>query len=252
MPFFAGRNEAERYAKFRPNFHPLAIKRAIKATGLNTMTPIALDVACGTGQSTYALTSVADRVIGLDISWNMLASAWRKDGIRYLQARAEAIPLRSASLPLVSTALAFHWFDRAAFLQEVGRILRPHGLLFLYTNGFTGKMNENPAFLEWSAGVYPARFPAPPRESRPITQEEASDSGFEFIKKERYENDVRYSPEELIAYLATQTNIMAAVNQGRESIESAYGWLLDQVQPYFTGPKDTFVFVTRAWYLRKK
>jgi hypothetical protein len=67
----------------------------------------------------------------------------------------------------------------------------------------------------------------------------------------RYENEVSFSPEALVAYLTTQTDVMAAVEQGRESIESASQWLLEQVRPFFSDASATFVFVTRAWYLRK-
>ena len=55
-----------------------------------------------------------------------------------------------------------------------------------------------------------------------------------------------------IAYLVTQTNVAAAVNQGRESFDSAKQWLFEQVCPFFANESATFVFGTKAWYLRKK
>ena len=81
---------------------------------------------------------------------------------------------------------------------------------------------------------------------------EAARSGFVFIEEDRYENEVSFTSEELVAYLTTQTNVVAAVEVGRESFESANQWLLEQVRPFFAKASATFVFVTRAWYLRKE
>lgn len=252
MPFFTDLSEAERYAQSRPYFHPLAIARAKEAASIKGTVPLALDVACGTGQSAGALTSIAQHVIGMDISWNMLTNAKRIERIHYVQARAESIPFRSASLPVMSCALAFHWFERELFLREVWRVLKADGWLLVYTNGFTGIMREDPAFQDWSWKVYPERFPVPPRDSNPLTAEEAAGSGFAFIEEERRENEVSFTPEELVAYLTTQTNVAAAIEKGRESIDSAHQWLLKQVRPYFAEARATFVFATRAWYLRKE
>jgi SAM-dependent methyltransferase len=252
MPFFSGLNEAARYAQSRPYFHPLAIGRAKEATGLKRDVLLALDVACGTGQSAAALTSIAEQVVGLDISRNMLANAVRNERLRYVQARAEALPFQSGLAPLMSTALAFHWFDRDCFLREAWRVLYPEGWLLIYNNGFTGAMREDPTFKTWSWEVYPARFPTPPRDNQPFTATDAAAAGFELIAQERYENDVSFSRDELVAYLTTQTNVGAAIDQGRESLESASQWLMEQVRPYFSHSKATFVFSTRAWYLKKQ
>ncbi len=252
MSFFTGLDEAERYARNRPYFHPRAIARAQEALGIEASLPVALDVACGTGQSTAALLSIAERAIGLDISPNMLAHAVHDRRIQYLQATAEALPIRSGSAPLLSTALAFHWFDRERFLSEAWRVLGDGGALLVYSNGFTGIMREAPAFQEWSRTAYLVRFPIPPRDSAPLTAEGAAGAGFEFLAEDVYENDVVFSPEALVAYLATQTNVKAALDEGRESLQTDRRWLLAQVRPYFAGVENaTFVFRTRAWYLRK-
>jgi SAM-dependent methyltransferase len=252
MPFFSDLSEAERYANSRPYFHPLAIARAKEATGVARTVPLALDVACGTGHSTTALTSIAESVIGFDISWNMLVNARQNERVRYVRARAEFMPFQSGSAPVMSSALAFHWFDRDRFLREAWRVLSAEGLLLVYTNGFTGIMREDPAFLNWARGVYSQRYTAPPRDSNPLTPKEATGSGFAFIGEDSYENEVSFTPEELVAYLATQTNVAAAVEQGRDSVASASQWLLEQVRPFFANTNATFVFVTRAWYLRKE
>ena len=72
MHFFKDSSEAERYATSRPYFHPIAIARAKEAASIETPVSLALDVACGTGHSTTALMALADQLIGIDISFNML------------------------------------------------------------------------------------------------------------------------------------------------------------------------------------
>ncbi len=252
LPFFTDLREAQRYSKSRPYFHPLAIERARKAIDLHGALPLVVDVACGTGQSTKALGALADRVIGLDISMNMLAVAERNEASRYLQARAEEMPFPSGSIPLISCALAFHWFDRDQFFTESWRVLTGDGWLIIYNNGFKGIMRENPSFKDWGWEVYGKRFPTPPRDNSPLTKDAARRFGFRLVGEESYENEIVFAPEELAAYLSTQTNVVAALDSGRETLESAQSWLLDQVSSFFGNSTATFVFGTKAWYLKKQ
>jgi SAM-dependent methyltransferase len=251
MPFFTDPNEAKRYLQSRPYFHPIAIKRAKEMMGIDSILSLGVDVACGTGQFTMALNGIAKRVIGFDISWNMLATAMSNKGRQYIQARAEAMPLQNSSVPIISCALALHWFDREQFFSEAWRVLDNKGWLFIYNNGFKGIMRENPLFSNWGQQVYGRRFPVPPRDSRPITSKVARQLGFELVKEDSYENDISLTPEELVSYLRTQTNVMAAIQQDRGTLESASNWLLDQVSSFFINDRATFVFGTRAWYLKK-
>ncbi|MGH3495826.1 MAG: class I SAM-dependent methyltransferase, partial [Sciscionella sp.] len=47
---------------------------------------------------------------------------------------AEDIPLRSSEVDLVVVAQAFHWFNQPQALPEIGRVLRPGGVLCLVWN----------------------------------------------------------------------------------------------------------------------
>ena len=84
--FFAHKTAAERYARSRPYFHPLVIERIRAFLGLKRPLPVAVDVACGTGQSALALTEIAESVIATDLSPSMLAHAPAHERIRYVQA----------------------------------------------------------------------------------------------------------------------------------------------------------------------
>jgi ubiquinone/menaquinone biosynthesis C-methylase UbiE len=250
MNFFSVHRAAERYARCRPYFHPLVTERIWKQLGLERPLDNALDVGCGTGQSTTALRTLAHSVVGVDISAAMLAEAPNEPGIRYVEAPAEAIPEADESFDLITTSLAFHWFDQEKFLGEVQRLLKPGGWLVIYNNGFSGQMKENPAFEGWSNEVYLTRYPSPPRNSQPLTAESAQKFRLDFAHREHYQNDISFTAEELAAYLTTQSNVIAAVEQGSETVEEVYGWLLDQVQPFFVVSPATFLFGGYIWYLR--
>jgi len=47
---------------------------------------------------------------------------------------AEALPVAGESLDAITVAQAFHWFDAAAALRELHRVLRPGGRLALIWN----------------------------------------------------------------------------------------------------------------------
>src|SRR5258708_25754189 len=57
----------------------------------------------------------------------------RARGVVPLLSAAEELPLRSASLDVVTAFNCVHHFDLARFLSAVARVLRPGGQLFIYT-----------------------------------------------------------------------------------------------------------------------
>ena len=73
--YFAHATAARRYAAARPYFHPLVIDRVRTLCGIATRLPVALDVACGTGQSAVAALAIADRVVACDVAPDMLREA---------------------------------------------------------------------------------------------------------------------------------------------------------------------------------
>lgn len=250
--YFAHQSAAERYARNRPYFHALVIERV--RTTLNLARPFArsLDAACGTGQSTQALKTIADEIVAADLSVEMLTQALPHPQIRYLCAAAEALPLRDGSFELITVALAFHWFKRERFLAEASRLLQPDGWLILYNNWFSGRMLENPAFERWNRTVYQAHYPTPLRNSEPLSAEMAQAYGFRLVEQQKPANEITFSVDELAGYLMTQSNVIAAVERGATSEADVFAWLTTEIAAFFPNTYATFVFGNQIDYFQKQ
>lgn len=248
---FAHVTAAERYARSRPYYHPVVMEQIRRTLNLSTPVTRAIDVGCGTGQSTLALLALAQEVIGVDPSPAMLAHAPEDSQLTFVIASAEDLPFPESRFDLMTVAAAFHWFDRERFLAEAARVLRPAAWLVVYDNAFLGVMEDQPAFSEWVRDIYIARYPSPPRDRRPLTAGEASQHGFHPLEAQRYTNTVTFSPEELVAYLMTQSNVIAAVEEGREPEETVATWLLSEVARFFSRPQTVFHFGGTVTYLQR-
>jgi demethylmenaquinone methyltransferase/2-methoxy-6-polyprenyl-1,4-benzoquinol methylase len=96
---------------------------------------VVLDVACGTGDLTMAFAdrSPAQRVIGMDFTYNMLAVAKRKGGrCHYAAADAMNLPLPDSCVDVVSIAFGIrNVADPAKAIAEFHRVLRPGGRMLI-------------------------------------------------------------------------------------------------------------------------
>lgn len=252
MNFFVHKSVAERYARHRPYFHPLVIAKIKTHLQLSQSIPLAADIGCGAGQSTLALKEIAGQVVGMDLSLDMLRVAEKKHGIHYVQAAAERLALNGNAADLLTTSLAYHWFDQERFFAEVRRVLKEKAWLVIYNNWIDGQLEREPAFEKWFTEVYEMRYPSPKRNSAPVTVEFAEQHGFRFVHWEEYQNEIPFSVQELAAYLITQSNVIAATEQGQENVEEVYNWLIAQIKPFFKSERVPFPFGGFIWYLQKR
>jgi ubiquinone/menaquinone biosynthesis C-methylase UbiE len=251
--YFGHGMDANRYAKARPYIHPTALEKFRSFAHIDAPLSRALDVGCGTGQSTVALTEIAESVIGIDPSEDMLAHAEPHPSIEYRQSTAEDILLPDEEFQLITVGQAFHWFDHSAFLAEANRLLRPPGWLVIYTSWFTSEMKENSSFADWFKGSYLSRYPTPPRNRTEITAEFAQKHGFAFRGEDEFSDRVSMTIEKFADYQLSTTNIIAAVKRGNERFEDASRWITTSIAKFFADePQRTFLFWGKIWYLQKK
>ena len=108
------------------------IVREARLTGVETL----LDLGCGTGLVALAATGQCARVIGLDVSEEMLrrvaGTASDVDGLEFILGDMRRIPLPDASVDVVTSCYAFHHLGndgKELAAAEAFRVLRPGGRL---------------------------------------------------------------------------------------------------------------------------
>ena len=121
------------YVRYRPGYPPEAIDWILATASVATGARI-VDLGCGTGIATRLFAERGHDLIGVDPNEEMLGYARREGGATYVRGESVATGLPDASVDLVVSAQAFHWFDVAPTLVELGRILRPSGRATAFWN----------------------------------------------------------------------------------------------------------------------
>lgn len=109
-----------------------AYRRVSKLLPPNRSTPL-LDLGCGCGHLTAALSSESRQIVGIDLSRSSLRIAFeRSPGYPFLSADMTALPFPDASFSAATafTSLEF-CADRQGALREASRILKPGGIFIL-------------------------------------------------------------------------------------------------------------------------
>jgi SAM-dependent methyltransferase len=125
--------------------------------------PVALDIACGTGISTFELIKKCKghgTFYGVDLSDSMIEVA-RKNAVQqgyqavFSQGDAENLEYSDSMFDLAICNVAFHFFpDKEKALSEMHRILKPGGQTALLFPGMGGIQEATDIFLK-IAGRHP-------------------------------------------------------------------------------------------------
>jgi ubiquinone/menaquinone biosynthesis C-methylase UbiE len=233
MKFFEQSELARRYHAYRPRVHEQIVERLVASRPLRAC-KIALDVACGTGHSTAALTALAPAVYGCDASLAMLSLA--REGVSatgFVCCRAEALPFSESTFDLVTVSMAFHWFDQRKFLEEAGRVLAKNGEAWAYNLFFPGILIDDDRFSGWYRKEYLRRYPVPARCAGTLASLLGSQRNhLVFVEERRLDHEVTFTASGLRNYLTTQSNIEAALQRG-ESLQDIDAWLDGELTSFF-------------------
>jgi SAM-dependent methyltransferase len=237
---------ARRYASARLYYHRSALDLAREQREMGPV-KLALDVGCGTGLSTRAVSDLAEHVVAVDASAAMLRAAVRHERVGYLVAVAERIPLGDAVADLATVGAAFHWFDQPAALAELARVLRIGAVLVVYSDYFQGRLAGQPAFTAWLTESYVPRYPSPNRNA-PFDPAAAQTAGFGQVSFGESEYAVPLTQAALADYLISQSNAEAAIASGQVRAEELRDQIITETGGFFApdGAADV-IFGLRVW-----
>ncbi|XP_061698677.1 putative methyltransferase DDB_G0268948 [Syngnathoides biaculeatus] len=169
---FEGKEHAASYWKYRISPSDHLIQNVITFVEKQKGGPfsLAVDVGCGSGQGTLMLAKHFTSVVGTDVSpaqLEMALQSAQEPNVTYRQCVAEDLPFADSSVDLITAMSAFHWFDRARFLQEVHRVLKPRGCLALLNYSLEMELDYSGCCLqslnqvckEFYAALHPYRSP---------------------------------------------------------------------------------------------
>ena len=121
---------AEIYAKSRPRYpDSLFDYLAAVAPGRE----LAWDCGTGNGQAAVSLARHFEQVWATDASPEQIEYAQPHPRVTYRVEAAEHVSVETGSCDLVTVAIAVHWFDLDLFYKEVRRVLKPGGVLAVWT-----------------------------------------------------------------------------------------------------------------------
>jgi hypothetical protein len=124
--------QACEYTRFRPRY-PREMFAFLASVAARRDT--AWDCGTGNGQAAVDLAQWFSRVIATDPSANQVAHATAHGKVEYAVASAEACPIESRSVDLITVAQALHWFDRDRFYRQVRRVGRAGSVLAAWSYG---------------------------------------------------------------------------------------------------------------------
>lgn len=106
------------YASYRPPLHAKILKKVLSGRTFK----LALDIGCGTGQSTIPLVKYCQTVIGVDQSPEMIKKTSTKRGLEFKVGSAEDIPVEDNVADLITLAGVVSYLNPELVIPEFHRV----------------------------------------------------------------------------------------------------------------------------------
>jgi SAM-dependent methyltransferase len=210
-------NVAETYHRVRPPYSGVLLDRAQELLGLDASARV-LDLAAGTGRLTRELETRFDDVVAVEPDERM-----RTLHGTALAGSAEAIPLGGESVDAVFVGEAFHWFDTAAAIGELARVLRPRGGLAIF---WTHWWETEPPLPERALGLLREPYERFADQRSPPWDDRFAGSLFEALRYERLQEAIVVEPDPLLELYSTTSSLAAIPREERDAIFAAVRLLL--------------------------
>jgi hypothetical protein len=185
--------------------------------------------------STHALASFSNTVFGIDISEAMLRHRRKGEGEHYVRAAAERLPFRDETFGIATIASAIHWFESDA-IEEVGRVLTPKASVCVYDVWFRAEMMGVDAFATWMTQECAPRYRRVPKHD--YAAGSMAVAGFLPVWEDDLQMFVPMNLHQLVDYLMTHSERIAAVRTGTETEAEQSALLTDGLGPFFSEGHD--------------
>lgn len=111
-------------------------------------------------------------------------------------------------------------------------------------------MVDVPLYNEWFHNEFLVQYPKPPRNEEKWSNTDVNLLGFHIQKQDEYSNTLRMDQDRFIKFMLTQSNVIAAVEQGDNTLEDVKTWFHNTLEKVFDGNTKELVFEGFIWYLQ--
>lgn len=151
VQLFERASHAHTYSKYRPTYPKTLLKLLSGYFSRNSCgNDLAVDVGCGSGQSTFQLAEYFSQCTGVDISKAQVAEAQKNcdekgyGNVRFVVGNGLDLPMEVSSVNVITIAQAWHWLPNVKqFYSECNRVLKPGGCLAVYGYGNVQILNSS-------------------------------------------------------------------------------------------------------------
>lgn len=192
-------SKAVSYSQYRPGYP------AELFTYLSSLCPshdLVWDCAAGSGQAACQFSGHFDSVVASDASFEQIKNVRSDENLFHLSCLAEQPPFVDHRFDLITVAQALHWFDLDRFYAEVKRLLKPRGVLAVWSYGL---MQINPAIDDIVGHFYTETVGPYWAFERASVENGYRDLPFPFVEIDPppFSMQADWSLEQLLGYLST-------------------------------------------------
>jgi SAM-dependent methyltransferase len=186
------------YAEARPTY-PIELYEWF--VGICANRNLAWDCGAGSGQASYTLADYFELVVATDASVKQITQAKHHPKIDYRVVTAEKSGLLDSSVDLITVAQALHWFDFDLFFKEVKRVMKPSGVLAVWSYGRQSIQGDevNTVFQNFYSQILGRYWP--PERHHVEDGYQSIPFPFELVDTPKFEMKVDWTLPQLLAYL---------------------------------------------------
>lgn len=225
---------ADDYERYRPGYPNALLDLIAERLGLTPNADV-VDLGAGTGKVARTAAARGWRVTAVEPGEPMLDVLRRRasaegHAIRAVAASAEETGLAAAAYDAALAGEAYHWFDAAAALREMARIVRATGGVSFFWNvvdesRFPLLTAEHELVARYGIDGSSVRRPGPQPETRAALQESGAFEEPEFVQ---VPHTVAMTGAEYVGLAFTKSHLRTASAEIQDEYRAAFGEVLER------------------------